>query len=433
MGKLRRRWLDAALCAAFLLVSTLVARRLGSAMDVDSFRYLEIAKNVAAGKGFSFTDLAGRLMPDFSRTPLFPALIALALKLTGSEVAAVGLVLWVQRLAWAGAVALALPACVSAADRVRRWAVVGKVVLLFSPVVLYHSALLLTDLLYAAGVLWLLRLSLLALGSGRRCGLAGFAQGALTLLRPMHLWAATILAAPWIRGRPRAALVVFVGCSLVLPGMWMARNAYWGSPGVLSAVSGRSLALHREAVMREMATSAEGDLPGEEGKFLQALVRTEESAYTAAWICMKEDGLTEPEADRLAGAVAVHAIIWRPGDYVVTSLRNVWRFLWSPIEGQLLYRALAGDKAMWQAGLINGVWGLVFFAVVPAYILLRGRPRLIFSRVGRALFLYAAYACGVAALTTVTYGRFFLPVLPVLGFVYCYGRAGASAGKNSSA
>jgi len=416
-------WPEIILLLLFVAAGVVIDCRLASHLDIDSHRYLEIGENLYAGRGFVVTSESGIIGPDFSRTPILPALIAAALIICGGKSsAAILLVVWIQRIAWALAVLWAMPRTIGRGGGFRRWTFCGKLVLLFSPAVLWHSALLLTDVPYATGLLVLLcmmrRVVRRQMGvGGALC--SGAVHGILTLTRPFHLLAPLAELAPWFFARRWRMLTLVLIPAFLLPGVWMLRNSRQGQPWTLTTVGGRSLALHQHSNI--LALPAE-DAPGRYGAaFVRAMHSTDEGAYTAAWILKRDYNLGDAEVDRIARDVAVAAIKRRPVIYLREVLRNLGRLVFSPIDGANLARALGNSEQVIRlAGVFNAIWGLLCFLVVPLYLALCRIPgRLLGTSWAVSLLLLGAYLVVLPAMTTVTYGRFILPLLPLLGILYC--------------
>ncbi len=419
---LRKYWPEILLLLMFVGLSLYYDAQLKSRLDIDSHRYLELGNRLLETGRFEHRGLDGNLTPDYSRTPTFPLLIAASMSIFGkNSTAAITAVIWLQRLAWAGSVCWLLPRIRSGSGRVRPWSLIGKVVLLFSPVVLYHGALLLTDLLYAAGLLAACRLTFRSLNQQPVSALpVGLFHGVLTLLRPVHLLVPVILSLPFIRHR-NTTVVVLIFAAFLVPAGWMIRNHSIHDSYSLVALDGRALALHREQTIRQMQPA---DSSAEYGpEFIAALHSTNENPITAAWILMRDYQLTEIHADKTAKAVALEAIRTDPLNYLKQTASNLGRLVWSRIDGYNVAQVLmpaAGERTWQLAGTANGIWGVVMFLLIPVWLVVtRIRLRHFYNRVTIALILLALYMAALPAFTTVTYGRFMLPLLPLVGLVYC--------------
>lgn len=406
----------------FAGMSLLYDSKLETHLDIDSHRYLELGQQLLNTGHFEHEGVSGELVPDYSRTPVLPAMIAAALAITGKSTgAAIYMIIWLQRVLWAAAVCWLLPRVRSTSGRIRLWTCVGKAVLLLSPVVIHHGALLLTDLIYAAGLLAVIRVNYYALR--RRwsaCAIAGLLHGILTLLRPVHLLVPVFLCLSYMKRRFMAAVLIMI-FSAILPAAWVVRNYSGNGTIFLVALGGRALALHQEASIRLMRPEESAAKYGPE--FIDALHSTSENPITAAWILMRDYQLSEVEADAAAKAVATEAIKRRPLLYVKQVLQNVGRLFWSRIDGYRLAQQLApaaGEKFWQVAGVVNGLWGIMFFAVLPLWLLVRRiPPRAVSGRFMISTGFVTLYLGLVPCLTTITYGRFLLPLLPIIGLVYC--------------
>ncbi len=142
--------------------------------------------------------------------------------------------------------------------------------------------------------------------------------------------------------------------------------------------------------------------------------------YTAAWILSRDFGLNDAQVDQIARKVAMAAILRDPGRYAQDIMRNVGRLFCSPIDGRQM-ATLFSDSArlQWTIGIVNAIWGFWWFLIFPLGLVIFRVPRhLIKTRWALSLLLTEAYLLGLPVLTTVTYGRFVLPLLPVLAEIY---------------
>lgn len=198
----------------------------------DAAQYMEIARNVAAGRGFEgyFPQLA--LHPTAFRPPVYPTLLGGAFFLFGTDVVVgrvlnlvIGLV--VVGLAWKLGDTIA-------GARAGFWA--GLVVALYPPLIA-NDVVLLTEPLSLALLLGIF----LALAR-RRVALAGAVCGLLVLTRPSAQYLVIVVGlwVLWRIGWRRALLFVAVAGIVVVP--WVVRNwVVLGAP-VLVTSNGFNLA-----------------------------------------------------------------------------------------------------------------------------------------------------------------------------------------------
>lgn len=259
----------------------------------DSSGYVQAARNLAAHAAFSLDpEGAWPLRPDTFRTPGYPSFLSFFVSM--SELygdgfkphflprdallaqAAVGasaalLTAWLAFLIWADRRAAFAAGALQAADLQA----------------ILHSGLFLTETLFVA----LLMAALVLLEKARRAGAgraswrwlapAGFTLAAAALVRPAGLYffvfAAAALAWSWRRvsgvsGHTKhAALAIFLGASLLLPGAWMLRNKAATGKLIFSSLQGLNFAeMRASAVERELSG---GTIEAAQGRVAERLLR----------------------------------------------------------------------------------------------------------------------------------------------------------------
>ena len=220
--------------------------RLFSAPDSDE--YVAIARNIAAGHGFSAAD-APPYRPDVRRTPVYPVLIASVLQIPHAgfrTAAAVNLL--------AGSVTAALTYCLGLRLFGPGPALTGGVLMALDLTSITYSVLLLTEtsftLLLVLAVLILADRSILP-GHAVRAGLL---LGVATLCRPIGLLLGPALL-PVVAWRPsgwRAAARAYVLLNVMFAAMvlpWIVRNLMVAGVLTLSSIGAVNLYFHRAAAV----------------------------------------------------------------------------------------------------------------------------------------------------------------------------------------
>lgn len=243
-----------ALSVRLLLAGVLIAHPERAAAGTDATQYLALGHNLATAGVFS-QDEAPPYTPDAIRTPGYPALIALLAWLTGPRplVAVVIVQAALGALVAVGAALLARRLLGSPAD-----AAAGALAAL-APGLVILGGFASAEVAFAA---WLIGGSLLLLegldrGSLWPAALGGLCFGAATLTRPIGVMLLPAVAiAGIIHGLMRTPrriawgqLAAAVAAFLLLPGLWMARNAATFGHFSLSTISGVNLFYYNAAGM----------------------------------------------------------------------------------------------------------------------------------------------------------------------------------------
>ncbi len=231
------------------IIGAAIVTRSGAGLDADSITYLDAAQNLAAGRGLVLTPGLSvesrplRLVPLTHHPPLFPALLAVFLKLGIDPLAGAR---------WLNALLLGVNALLAGLI-VRRWtgsgwlAILGALLVIASVDLFRAHTWVLTEPIFVTGVLvglgWLVRdlegprggalgvaVVAIALASlARYAGLAAIAAGAVALA----LWGPMPLAQ---RGRRAALFGATAGLPLLA---WLLRNR-----SVDGSLTGKQLVIH---------------------------------------------------------------------------------------------------------------------------------------------------------------------------------------------
>ncbi len=225
-------------------------------LEPDSSEYERLALNLVRHGRFSLAD-APPLVPDHTRTPMYPLVLAAVEATTGPNPVAAALA-----GAAAGAATAGLLSAVARHLLGPGPAVVGGLVLALDPTSAAYSALLLTEplftLLLTAGLLTFA--GALASGAARPLGRAGLWLGLAALTRPIGAFLPLCLAGTYAarcrrrRSRAAAGLVLLLAGSAIVTLPWAIRNRLTGGPLGLSTVGPTTLYYHRAgAVLADAA------------------------------------------------------------------------------------------------------------------------------------------------------------------------------------
>jgi 4-amino-4-deoxy-L-arabinose transferase-like glycosyltransferase len=251
----RAIWPIAALALAVRLAFVLLSPQV---LCEDCTFYDEVAWNVASGRGFiggfaseTFAGPSplGHAAPEAGMGPTYPLFVAAIYRVAGRTLAAVGVA-----QAWLGAATVWLVYLI-ALSLGRRTAAIAAALVAFSPALVVHASLLLTETLVAALLCLLVVIAALAIRRGQMlwAGAAGFVLGGATLARTECILMLPLVAGiVWRRGAARRAALAFVlatvSCATI--GVWTIRNyRVFHKPILVSAAGGGVLWLSTKGWM----------------------------------------------------------------------------------------------------------------------------------------------------------------------------------------
>lgn len=382
-------------------------------IESDSGEYWRLALNLAAGRGFSQAE-APPYAPDVRRTPVYPAFVAAAAKLSGGSVEAAIL------LGIAASVATVL-------------LVVKLTTRLFGPEAGVWAglclALDLTSAAYANQLLTEAIFTLLLMASvgvlTRRGGSdvlaaveSGVLSGLAALCRPIALLASLALwpAAMWrARRRSLFVLLVAVAASALLIAGWAWRNAQVAGVTTVSSIAAMNAYFHR-------AASVQAYLTHQRVEDVRADWEREFGERAASW--------TEIEKIAWLSAHGGALMLDHPAVYLLVWSRGVVHML-QP-DRVVLPRLLGLDAngASWRV-----VYWLAWIQLVGLYLFaLRGiaislRSNVLATTVPLALLAYFIVISGPEM-----YSRFRVPFMPAVCMLAGVGMSGGRAnGQGGSA
>jgi len=231
--------------AVRLLALTVMLPKLKPDVDLDSYRSL--AQNLAAGSGFVASATDGRLLPNVSRTPVYPLFLATLMRVGGDKLS---LFLLVQCLV--GAATCALTTLLAARRLSWGAAVVAGLLVTIDPNSIVRCVDLRTETLFtlllvggACVIVW---------HDKRWWGwmLGGFLWALAALTRPIAVWlwlvALVTLLGARLAWRARVGFfAAFLAGYLGLLGIWAARNVALTGHWFVSTISTYNLLVYRVA------------------------------------------------------------------------------------------------------------------------------------------------------------------------------------------
>lgn len=361
----------------------------------DSQQYLALAANLRAGHGFSQMT-APPYQPDFLRTPVYPALLALLPGTGDAQVRAaamlnVGLGLCTIALAvgvvWTrfGVASASLTAWLLATD--------------ITSLTFHH--LILTESAFAFALLGAIVVLTREPSLGvRYAALGGMGLGVAALCRPIAVLLAPALA-PLFAARAasdgrRAAMRSWVACALVagiVVSAWVVRNAVVFGEARLSSVGGVNLYVHRAAFVEARRT-------GEPVEVVRARLEAELERSTS--------GLSEADRNRWLESAGRARLMAHPIDYALEHLEGVVRM--AGPERDEIFDAIGVARRGALARVVTVVGGLhlaVLYVCVGRALVSGGRRLLPWAAV--SAFLYTAVVGGPEMSA-----RFRMPLMPLL-------------------
>jgi 4-amino-4-deoxy-L-arabinose transferase-like glycosyltransferase len=365
----------------------------------DSFEYNTLAENWLSGHGFS-TALSPPFVPDLSRTPVYPLLLAVIAQGTNHDLRAaimVNIALSMITIALTFQLALRL-FDLSAA-------VPAALLIAIDIASIAYSNMLLTEALFTA----LLIAAVLALADYRlsmRSGhalISGLFFGLSALCRPIGTYL-TAVALPVFVGHPRTTrmrrlfhyLLLNLGFGSLL-GLWLLRNYLTFGGSDLSSVGAVNLYFHRAAAIQAIL---------EHSDVVTVRDRWEHEFSTLSL------GWSEEQKVDWLNRHALKVIREHPAIYMLVYGEGLLR-MFGP-ERDILPQLLGWERAPTAASLIGGIGWLQLFivyalaAVGAIYAWRSPRER-------HALILLLAFVCYfIATAGPEAYARFRVPVMPLI-------------------
>jgi hypothetical protein len=209
--------------------------------DLDSYRSL--AQNLAAGEGFVAGSTDGRVLPNVSRTPVYPLFLAALIRLGGDRL---DLFLIAQCLL--GTVTCLLTGILASRWLSWRCATAASALVALDPNSIVRCVDLRTETLFT--LLLIGGACLLAWQDKHWCGwaLAGLLWSLAALCRPIAIWLWLVaLALILIRRHRLIYFLVFLAGFLPLESIWAARNQRLTGHAFISTISTYNMLMYRGA------------------------------------------------------------------------------------------------------------------------------------------------------------------------------------------
>jgi hypothetical protein len=229
-----RERIDIAIVAAIALVANFLYFAYASAdyFFPDSFTYIEPARNLLHGLGFTTGDGIVETM----RTPVYPLLLAAF----GLRVVAV---IVLQHLLNA-ALAVAIYIFVMRRLGSRFVALTAAILFATDTSSLHYANKILTETLFTVVLFIVFMIVVYA----RKLPLAALLTGVLVLIRPVAIvYFAVIVLCLALRRVPKRMIATFVALALVLPLGWGLRNLHHTGIFTISSISGKNMLMYRAA------------------------------------------------------------------------------------------------------------------------------------------------------------------------------------------
>ena len=378
----------------------------------DSFTYLEPARNLFHGLGFT----TGDGVIETIRTPGYPLLLA-----------AFGLhvvpVIVFQHLLNA---ALAVAVYVFAVRRIGSRFVAMTAALLFAADTpsLHYANKILTETLFTAALLVVFVL----IADARRLPLAGLLTGILVLIRPVAIvyFAVAVLCLALRRVRVRA-IVLYVTLALILPIGWQLRNLHHTGVFTISSIGGINMLEYRAA--GALAIEDDGDFNADLADEEKGLV-ADADAEIRAKVHVEAEDLPDAVRSKYYGEIAWRVLRQHPRAAAMLTLRgllvNLFDSRWEGMESISRVPATIVKLAL------DAFTAIVFaFAAIGGAALWR-RDRNLALLLGLTIGYYLMISAGGES-----EARFRVPVVPQSMILAAYGmeavrRAVRSAGSLSS-
>jgi hypothetical protein len=244
----------------------------------DSFTYLEPARNLIRGLGF--TNANGLI--ETLRTPGYPLLLA------GFGLRIVPMIVFQHLLNVALAVAIYHLVMRRLGDRVV--ATAAAILFAIDTPTLHYANKILTETLFTALLFIVFALVVYA----RKLPLAGVLTGVLVLIRPVAIAYFVVVALCLLLRRiPLRTVAIYVALALVLPAGWGLRNLHHTGVFTISSIGGSSMLTYRAA--GALAIEDDGDFDSDLADEMQGLQDTADDEI--------QTRLHIPDAEELPDAV----------------------------------------------------------------------------------------------------------------------------------
>lgn len=324
----------------------------------DSQEYVQLARNLLGGHGWSLASMPP-YVPDPSRTPVYPAIVAAALKLDAGGLWLVVLV----NVAFSVATVLGVYFAVRGVGGERAAVVAGAIVALDITSIVYAN-LILTETAFTT-LLVLGIVAMVATEKRQRITTAvgaGAAWGLAALCRPIGVLLPAVLV-PYVLCRQRVTIKLLLVVSLVffaMVSLWIVRNSRTFGVATISPVGSFNLYFHRAAYVTARVT-------GEPDRDVRSRWEREFQAMSAQWTLREQTDWLQAEATK---------VIWlHPWLYLRLCVEGVVRLLGPEREhidrllgvgSQSASRAI--QSASWIQLLITyalAVWGCAVGIAAP--------------------------------------------------------------------
>jgi hypothetical protein len=354
----------------------------------DSFTYLEPARNLIRGLGF--TNANGLI--ETLRTPGYPLLLA------GFGLRIVPMIVFQHLLNVAIAVAIYLFVMRRLGDR---FVAIGAAILFaIDTPTLHYANKILTETLFTALLFVVFALVVYA----RRLPLAGVLTGVLVLIRPVAIAYFVVVALCLLLRRVRLrTIAIYAALALVLPFGWGLRNLHHAGVFTISSIGGINMLMYRAA--GALAIEDDGDFDADLTDELQGLRESADDEIQTRLHIRDAEDLPDAVRGKFYSEIGWRVLRQHPRAAALLTLRgllvNIFDSRWEGLEivssvpTDIVHRALDAYTA-----------ALFVFAVIGAAALWKRDRDLAAMIIATAVYFLLISAGGEAE------SRFRVPVVP---------------------
>jgi hypothetical protein len=316
-----RRWIDVAIVAAISIATNFIYFAFASNdyFFPDSFTYLDPARNLLRGLGF--TNANGLI--ETLRTPGYPLLLA------GFGLRIVPMIVFQHLLNVALAVAVYLFVMTRLGDRFV--AIAAAILFAIDTPTLHYANKILTETIFTALLFVVFALVVYA----RKLPLAGVLTGVLVLIRPVAIAYFLVIAICLALRRVRLrTIAIYIGLAMLLPLGWGLRNLHHTGVFTISSIGGINMLTYRAA--GALAIEDDGDFDSDLADEMKGLQESADDEIQRRLHIADAEELPDAVRGKYYSEIGLRILRQHPRAAVLLTLRgllvNIFDSRWEGLE-----------------------------------------------------------------------------------------------------